>query len=766
MDEDDFRKLVRKNRARFEWAEKNPEAADKEERAKKLQALVAERKRTRTNISDDEEEAAPICPQKRNSPQQMVPPEVTLADREAIDASQLNNLFLDSQDIPSPGAAPDGDLFVRQPLKERRPPLAQSESSVSDGEETDDSLMAELGEESHHEERKSTGSRGATGERRSTRKSAQSPKSASKRATTASTPKSTKKLNQLNTARNNESRRPLQPQAGTTPRNQEEQSLAQKSATSKPPVRTTSAAQRKASTSAEDTNSAAAVPAGASANTVKSSSGPVGQFTARRTAPGSGASGGIKFVNQPKTQQRGAWQNGDNHYKTLHFRAVADKRSRTEGAPDVSALQIVNDPSVPVQSRSQAPHDDPYARREMGNRRVREEQDTDRLPRRGSDDLYCRREMGNRRYQEQDVDNTPRRGSADEIVPLQPWETDKVPLVCSAWRLSSNCPKTAQQCRFMHRNKDPNGKDYALGDLNGLVPPKHGKPPLTCRYWLLEARGCKNSAEKCLYAHRNTGWLPHEDPAVKEPVQIDPTVLPGYVASRDKRAMRPSELTCWYWTMGQCRNSPEACAFQHYNTGIVADPPPGARLCHDWVRNRHTRCTKGIACKFLHPPASDVSGGDGHVAQRTFLPTSVGTTNADESEEAQPQFADGLLEQPPPQPPLSSFRPPPPPPIEFPPAKAECAQLQAKIEKAYSLDYDKLFARHAGHVDRKALLIYDSEQHAEELEVVTRWLLMHHIEVFSVRSEGAWDRFRQEIMAGGSGVIIVSCSRLQTLEND
>jgi chromo domain-containing protein 1 len=770
MNDHEFRNLVRKNRLRFEWAEKNPAAADKEERAKKLRALVAEKKRARPAISDNEseDEAAPVRPHKRNSQQQIISPEVTLADREAVDDSQLSDLFVGNDDDSSPGSTPstgpaDGDLFVRQSPKVRRPPLAQSESSLSDGEETDDSMMVKLSGRRRRAPQESARARGATDKRRPTRKSTQSPKSLAKRAETAPIPKPVTKPDEGKTPRN-ESRRPSQPQAVTATRNQQEKSSAQKSATSKSPVRTTAAAQRKTSTSIGDRSAAAAAPAVASVATAASSSsaipssGSIGQGTARRTAPGPGANGGIRLVNQPQTQQRTPWQNSDRLYTNLRSRGNADKRSRTEAAPDLSVLQIVNNVPAPVQSRSQAPRGDAYARRELGTRRVQEE-DTVGPARRVLDDPYGRREIGTRRYQDEDMDDTSRRGSADGIVPLQPWETNKVPLVCSAWRLSNNCPRTAQQCRFMHRNKDANGDDYEVADVNGVVPPKYRNPALTCLFWLNNPNGCKKPAKQCNYAHRNTGHIPYSDPsAVGQHVKLDLTTekesaKPDSAKPRDKRMMRPSELTCWYWTKERCRHSAENCQFQHYDTGTIADPPPSAR----WKHNANT---------------DNVAGGNGRVARRASQPsarmeslhlsTYVRPVEADVSEEAQPRFFDDLIEHAPQQS-VQPPRPPPPPPIEFPPAKASCEQLQTKIKTALKLEYNDIFARNGGVMDGRALLIYEPDQHAEELETITRWLLMHHVRVFSMHSTGAWDRFRQEIMEGGSGVVIVSCTHCRNV---
>lgn len=58
-------------------------------------------------------------------------------------------------------------------------------------------------------------------------------------------------------------------------------------------------------------------------------------------------------------------------------------------------------------------------------------------------------------------------------------------------------------------------------------------------------------------------------------------------------------------------------------------------------------------------------------------------------------------------------------------------------------------------LDRRAFLIFHPGDHSKELELITRWLLMHHVEVCSFWFDGSWDYFRQKVKAGGSGVVIV-----------
>jgi hypothetical protein len=42
-----------------------------------------------------------------------------------------------------------------------------------------------------------------------------------------------------------------------------------------------------------------------------------------------------------------------------------------------------------------------------------------------------------------------------------------------------------------------------------------------------------------------------------------------------------------------------------------------------------------------------------------------------------------------------------------------------------------------------------------ELDLITRWLLMHHVEVSNTWYDGAWSHFRELTIDGRSGVVIV-----------
>lgn len=626
----------------------------------------------------------------RTAGDEVVPPiEVTLAEREAIDSSQLNILFVESP--------------RRQPPKARKPPVVQSDSSLSSSEEaelTDDSLLDEITTTSKKTKHKSTSADGAGTERRSRRKSAQSSSTALKHAATAPKRKSATKPSPAKPAQNEETRKPSPPEANRRSRTGHVDTV--------PPQRRASNTSELASAA---TGSATITPASANFGTAKRSVSFTTQLSPSNTTSDTEKNRAIKFTNQAKPLPRQISESNKTLFGTLQGRGAANKKSAREGTPDPSALQFVNAPPSAAVSLSRAQRDD----------------------------LYGRREPRQRRPTEDSIDDAPlRRQSTDGNVPLEDWEHDKVPLVCYSWRLSNSCQKGAQECRFMHRHKNENGRDYPLGDMQGFIPGKYRRPPLTCPFWLNGPWGCKRSAEQCNYAHHNTGWIKHADPRVRD-VQIDPEKRPEFDRGESqpgdkhtKKALAPNLLTCYYWNKGKCKKSDQDCAFQHYDTGIVADGPFDA----------HQR----------YAPPVDRSDG---------------SVDMDIDDVVQPDVGDEVTRSPSPMPfeqsQQHSFQPPPPPPpppMEFPHVDITCTELQARMSSFSKLDFQDMFATNDSEttidpVERRAFLFFHPEDHFVELEVIVRWLLMHHVQVSSASYTGGWADFQQQILEGGTGIIIV-----------
>lgn len=311
-----------------------------------------------------------------------------------------------------------------------------------------------------------------------------------------------------------------------------------------------------------------------------------------RTAPSKQTSRAINIIDKPLDKQRKEWST-NNRFNTVRYHFLAGKRSRNEGVPDFNALEFVNGPPPTLPKLGQAASSgNPYGRREITNRRVQEEED--------------------------DLDDRRRQGA-----PLADWETEKVPLMCASWRLSSNCPFDAKKCPFMHRETDPRGELYSTGDLNGRIPQKYRKPPITCPFWYKGGK-CTKSAELCQYAHEDTGWAELNG----EPIQIAllPSALNEATAWDPPQNLVPYKLqnppiTCSFWLRAPqgCNKTDEECKYAHRNTGwappeddikgrpVQIDPNLRPRkrtnkdiTCPFWLRGEHGCVKSEGVCKFAH----------------------------------------------------------------------------------------------------------------------------------------------------------------------
>jgi chromo domain-containing protein 1 len=674
MSRSDFRKLCDRNIAKWEASIETP-------------GDDVETGPLRPENEGRDEDVVPPQSQQRNSRQQAPPLEVALAEREAVDSSQLNSLFIDSPGTTKANA----ELFVRQPPKARKPPIVQSDSSsASEGEVTDDSMMVEITTASEKTRRKSTGEGDSDSELQSTRKLARPSSTTLKRAATTPNPKTAAKPSPAKPARTTETRKSSPPQANSGSRAGQVKTIL---------------TQQSASTAGGPTSGASGTV------TAKRSVSFATQPSSSKTISDTGKNSGIKIVNQPKIQPRQTFaQEATRHYKTLHGRAVAQKNSGREGTPDISALSFVNAPPGATVSIPRAPRDDPYGRREPSRRR--------------STETYT-------------DDGSPGRQSRDANTRLEDWELDKVPLVCYSWRLSNSCPKSAKECRFMHRDKDEHGRDYRLGDMQGYIPAKYRKPPLTCPWWLNHRQGCKKSAEECEFAHKNTGWMKHLDHKVRE-VRIDPDKRPkssipeGHSEVQStRRSLPPNQLTCWYWKHRKCRYSDQRCAFLHKDTDNVADEPPSTQQ---------------------GPVSMTDETGD------------MGSVDMDIDDAVQPDVADEVTRSPSPIPVEQSQQhplqpPPPPPPMELPPVEFTCEQLRTRINSVCKLDFEDMLSNDSeavsNPVERRAFVMFHPRDHFVELDIITRWLLMHHVQVSSASYVGGWADFQQQVQKRGSGIIIV-----------
>lgn len=467
--------------------------------------------------------------------------------------------------------------------------------------------------------------------------------------------------------------------------------------------------------------------------------------------------GPIRMVNKIPTEQKKQWQNSDRQYNTMSMRRNAELRSRNEQAPDISVLQFPNGAPMgfPVQA---APIQEPIVSRSNEN-------------------VYGRRESGHRRAHDEDLEEHSRNSP-------EAWETSKPPLTCWEWR-NGSCWFPAERCQFRHED------GYNLSPMDGIMPPKYRPKPITCYYFMMGLYGCSKTAEDCSYAHYNTGLLAIQESGRRhQTIQIDKTKIPKFEeASKiqsDKAEFLPRrnkrELTCYFWhTNGSCRRG-EACEFAHAYTGEIARPP-GKLAQHRWgmfmqpnMKLQRTNILKGNEAPRLietslgvapaappnQPFTSNLIGSQSSSSITTFENTAINKASDILNLDCGPSTPTVNNEHDPTQSMVTPLQS-----IGFThrvlalqaPTRVSCAKLKDIIEDVCKINFRTVFSSFGGReepLDRRAFLFFHPEYHMEELELLTRWLLMHHVEVGSLWANGSWDHFRDNIREGGSGVIIVS----------
>jgi chromo domain-containing protein 1 len=92
------------------------------------------------------------------------------------------------------------------------------------------------------------------------------------------------------------------------------------------------------------------------------------------------------------------------------------------------------------------------------------------------------------------------------------------------------------------------------------------------------------------------------------------------------------------------------------------------------------------------------------------------------------------------------------------PTSLSCLRFQEIVEDACKLNFAEMFGDENGSTMLRqiAFLMFHPKNHAKELELITRWLHLHYVEVRNVWLEGSWSDFKQQVVGGSTGVIIVS----------
>lgn len=84
-----------------------------------------------------------------------------------------------------------------------------------------------------------------------------------------------------------------------------------------------------------------------------------------------------------------------------------------------------------------------------------------------------------------------------------------------------------------------------------------------------------------------------------------------------------------------------------------------------------------------------------------------------------------------------------------------------RIEAALKVKFVELFERGFPTSDplavqRIAFLAYHPQRDTELIELLTRYLMMHEVEVCNTWYTGSWDHFKNRLLEVGEGIIIVS----------
>ncbi|KAK5684709.1 hypothetical protein LTR17_027119 [Elasticomyces elasticus] len=164
---------------------------------------------------------------------------------------------------------------------------------------------------------------------------------------------------------------------------------------------------------------------------------------------------------------------------------------------------------------------------------------------------------------------------------------------CIDWQLGS-CSFSAADCSYAHFEIEPTSAALTttLPAAKPWVPPSGTWAPkedTTCYFWLQD-EGCPMPEDVCLFSHSFTGTFPQR--ALKEPelirrvTETKNTPCPAfaigaciYTENQCKMAHRlvgKKALTCFFWSKGNCRRH-NTCPYSHFNTGQMAEAPPGWR---------------------------------------------------------------------------------------------------------------------------------------------------------------------------------------------
>ncbi|PVH94723.1 hypothetical protein DM02DRAFT_692527 [Periconia macrospinosa] len=420
----------------------------------------------------------------------------------------------------------------------------------------------------------------------------------------------------------------------------------------------------------------------------------------------------------------------------------------------------------------------------------------------------CRFTAQNCRFMHRDASPSGRMYKVSDWNGRVPGKYADPPLTCYFWlRGKHGCSASAEDCDFAHENTgllantgygnsrpEPIDKnEVPLRDRPGAGAfidsyAIHIKNTLTCLFWLRGQYGCTKSANICKFAHWNTGRLP--DKEGRQPIDIDPNEPPS--------SANLSDMTCFFWNQWKCRNGSDRCRSRHEYTGQIANPPlswkPPVGYKHPPVRYDEHRTADQFTCYLWTKGYCPKTAESCHFTHGWLPDVAVPPLGFVEPPAIQQQNVQPRLSHPPPQHKTESsvqqesthdaqvttnidvtmgntdqpetVAPPPAPPVlslqtnlEQSPEYISTLKLKEWTEEICKLDCKDMFVYNGDNdrdatLDKRAFLIFHPKDHVEELETLTRWLLIHHVEVYNFWSDGSWTAFRKEIARGGSGIII------------
>lgn len=159
-------------------------------------------------------------------------------------------------------------------------------------------------------------------------------------------------------------------------------------------------------------------------------------------------------------------------------------------------------------------------------------------------------------------------------------------------------------------------------DLAGNLPLIRGKKDSTC-YFRAKDGSCRYQGNNCAYAHYNTGIVAPNP--MLENTKPDSQSNENNCKEVGSGLPLRKSLTCYFWAKIQkCNRSDEECTFAHYDTGTVANPPPGITIfdesksitptiplsktltCYFWAKDR--KCNRSDEqCAYAHHDTGTVA---------------------------------------------------------------------------------------------------------------------------------------------------------------